>query len=776
VYRDRYGVPHIFAKNEETLYFAFGYAQAEDHIVPMLRNYLTATGNMAGVFGEEFLFSDYRARMFRLRETATVNYAGLDPRVRLMVESFASGVNYYISTHGTSVPNWTRQVEPVDVIALMKYFVHLHYQLDFQNVVNQIPQGSNACVVGTGRSQSGKAMLLADPHLPWTGLTQLYEAHLRCPGINVSGATLFGLPVILIGHNERIAWTITGNRPEVADVFAEQLSHQQPNHYRDGMAEVPLERIEEEIPVASPAGPRKETRVFLYTRRGPVITIVGDIAYAVSLSGLGKASPLTGWYLINRATGLAEFKGALASRNIPVFNFLYADVTGDIYYVYNGNVPIKSELLTRDAPVPGWALESQWTGLIPFDKLPQTENPPSGFLLNCNNPPWFSTRDSDIFPARFPKYMTNDPVTYRGQRMMELLADDTSITVDELKALPWDGYVLIAEMAKPFIFSTVQQLEMAAPARATGLKPAVDVLAKWDNFCSVNNTGVALFNVWFAAYRQFFPTMPPAELVSRMAAPAQQEMEAAIRALEEATAFLWKEYGRLDVRWGNVHKMRRGSLEQGIGGAGLIDPLDQIVEGEVVGRVSYAAGGHAFVMAAHMTEPVEAFTVVPFGSSENPRSAHYADQMPLFAEGRLKRAFFTEKDIFMNLESAWGSNIFVEFPSEASSARVATATPVTVLARVTPRATGLPPPTGLKAFGDYFYLSGPVAYQPTIDLALKIRQDGEADTISATEPPAIFRLPLRGGNWEKCESTFDPANNRVVGVGTEFGTYAVFGR
>ena len=776
VYRDTYGVPHIFAKNEETLYFAFGYAQAEDHIVPMLRNYLTATGNMAGVFGEEFLLSDCRARIFRLREMAAINYTNLDPSVRLMLESFASGVNYYISTHRTTVPAWTRQVEPADVIALMKYFVHLYYQLDFQNVVNQIPQGSNACVVSAGRSASGKAMLLGDPHLPWSGLTQLYEAHLRCPGLNVSGATFFGLPVILIGHNERIAWTITGNRPEVADVFAEQLSHARPNYYRDGMTEVPIERVEEKIPVANPAGPRTETRIFLYTRRGPVINVVGDVAYAVSLSGWRDASPLTGWYLINKAAGLSEFKTALATQNIPVFNFLYADVTGNIYYVYNGNVPIKSELLARDAPVPGWTLESQWTGFMPFDELPQTENPPSGFLMNCNNPPWFSTRDSDIFPARFPKYLSNDPVTYRGQRMMALLADDTSITVDELKALPWDDYVLIAEMAKPFIFATVKQLEMAAPARATGLKPAADVIAKWDNLCDVDNTGTALFHAWFAAYCRFFPAVTPAELVPHMAAPTPQEMDAAVRALEEAMAFLWKEYGRLDVRWGNIHRMRRGSLETDIGGAGLIDPLNQIVEGDFVERVSYAGGGHAFVMVAHMTEPVEAFTIVPFGSSENPRSTHYADQMPLFARGRLKPAFFTENDVFMNLDSAWGASIRVEFPNEASSAHISTTKPVTVTASVIPRAEGLPPPTGLKALGDYFYLSGPVPYTPTIDLVLKVQQDDQAGAISETEPPEIFRLPMRGGNWEKCESRFDPANNRVIGVGTEFGTYAIFGK
>ena len=776
VYRDKHGVPHIFAKNEEALYFAFGYAQAEDHLEPMLRSYLTATGNMAGAFGEQFLSSDYHARLFRFRDMATADYAKLDPRVQLMVESFATGANYYIATHRADMPEWAGRVAPADIIALMKYFIHIYYQIDFQNVGNQIAPGSNGCVVGTGRSESGKTMLMGDLHLPWSGLTQLYEAHLHCPGLNVSGATLFGLPVILIGHNERIAWTITGNRPEVADVFAERLSRDHPGHYLDGISWVPMDRIEGEIAVAGPSGPRQEKRVFFYTRRGPVVNIVGDTAYAVRLSGWRDVNVLLGWYLINRATGLDEFKAALALRHIPVFNFLYTDVTGNIYYVYNGNVPVKSEHLARDAPVPGWTHETQWTGFLSFDQLPQTENPPSGFLLNCNNPPWLSTRNCDIYPARFPEYISNDPVTFRGRRMMELLADDTSVTVDELKELPWDNYVLMAEMAKPLISSAVDRLEMAAPARATGVKRAAEIIAQWNNMCDVDNTGAVLFHVWLSAYRRFFPAVPIPDLVSRMVMPTLRETDAAIRALEEAIALMWKEYGRLDVRWGNIRKMRRGSLEHDIGGAGLIDPLNQIVEGQFVEGVSYAGGGHAFVMVAHMTDPVETFTIVPFGSSENPGSAHYADQMALFAKCRLKKALFTRQDIFSNLESAWGSDISLEFPGEASSARVSAVKPMIVTAMVTPDTSGLPPPEGLKALTNYFYLNGPPASKPTIDLTLKIQQDKHPGAISATEPPALFYLSPRAAKWERCKSGFDPAKNSVRGVGTQFGTYAVFGK
>ena len=776
IYRDVYGVPHIFAMNEEALYFAFGYAQAEDHLEPMMINYMTAGGRMAQAFGEQYLLSDARARTFRFRAMAVERYADVDPRVKLMVESFATGVNYYIAMHRAEVPEWASRMAPADVIALAKYFIHMHYQFDFQNVQDEMLRGSNACAVGPGRSESGEAMLLADPHLPWSGVTRLYEAHLRCPGLNVSGATLFGLPVILVGHNERIAWAITGNRPEVTDVFAERLGPDRPGYYFDGANWVQMDAIEDTIVVAGPSGRREEKRAFLYTRHGPIVSVFGNAAYAVRLSGWSDVNCLRGWHLINRAAGLDEFKAALALQHIPVLNFLYADVEGNIYYVYNAKIPAKSDHYSPGEPVPGWVRETDWRGWLTFEQLPQTENPLSGFLLNCNNPPWFSTRNCDIFPARFPKYIANDQVTFRAQRLMELLADDKSVTIDEMKKIPWDSYILAAEQAKPLIAAAVDRLKTTSPARAAGVTRAAELIGKWDNRCNVGNKQAALFHAWFSTYRRFFPGTPVRDLVSQMAMAGVVETDAAIRALEEAVSFLLKEYGRLEIRWGNVHKMRRGTTEREIAGADVTDPLNLSVGGGFERGISYAAGGHAFVMVARMCEPVEAFTIVPFGSSENPRSRHYADQMLLFADSKLKEAWFTEQDVLANLESAWGSDISLPFPGENSAARVRTVRPVTVTGNVSPATFGVPPPEGLSALSNCLSVNGPPASKPTIEFTVSIEQAEQPGRLDMTEPPALYYRPPTPGKWQKCQSAFDANRRRVTGTGTQFGSYVVLGK
>jgi hypothetical protein len=283
----------------------------------------------------------------------------------------------------------------------------------------------------------------------------------------------------------------------------------------------------------------------------------------------------------------------------------------------------------------------------------------------------------------------------------------------------------------------------------------------------VDNTGTALFDAWFSSYRRLFPGVPVRDLVSRMGFASPAELDAAVQALEEAVSFLLKEYGRLDVRWGNIHRMRRGSVDMDIGGADLMDPLNLIVKGDRVRRTWYAAGGHAFVMVTHMTEPVEAFTVVPFGSSDRPDSPHYADQVPLFARSKFKKAWFTEEDVLSNLESAWGADVSIGFPAEAAVAHVRTAKPVTVTATVAAPDPRVQPPAGSRALSKYFTINGPPGVEPTIRLTIPVQE--------ATGAPTIHCLRPGEPVWQRCESTFDPSAGRVTGTGTRFGTFAVLG-
>lgn len=144
IYRDSYGVPHIFGRNEQATYFGFGYAQAEDHLQQMATSYRAAAGRKAEVLGEEFLTADYRARLFRFHDMASSGYAELDPRVKPMLEGFVAGVNYYIATHRGEIHAWIEPVSPPDVVALMKFFIHFHYQIDFQDLTGEIPRARTA--------------------------------------------------------------------------------------------------------------------------------------------------------------------------------------------------------------------------------------------------------------------------------------------------------------------------------------------------------------------------------------------------------------------------------------------------------------------------------------------------------------------------------------------------------------------------------------------------------------------------------------------------------
>ena len=181
-------------------------------------------------------------------------------------------------------------------------------------------------------------------------------------------------------------------------------------------------------------------------------------------------------------------------------------------------------------------------------------------------------------------------------------------------------------------------------------------------------------------------------------------------------------------------------------------------------------------MVARMDEPVEAFTIVPFGSSENLRSRHYADQMPLFAGSKLKETWFTEEEVLSNLESAWGSDVYLPFPGADSSARVRTIRPVAVTGSVSPARFGVPPPGGLKALTKCLSVNGPPASNPTMEFTVRIQKGEQPGRIDMTEPPALYYRPAGPGKWQKCESTFDLNQGRVTGTGTQFGSYVVLGK
>mgnify|MGYP002528544529 CR=1 FL=1 len=212
-------MPHVYANNTRAMAFAFGFAQAEDHLEHILLAYRVANGRASEIYGERFVESDTFARIMRHADLASNAYDTLDATTRDLCEGFALGINSRMIERPDKSPAWAEPVRPVDVLAFFHHYLMTMAPFDYPGIYHP-PKGTpiaNAWALAPSRTKEGKSILVMNPHTDYDGIFQWYEAHLSTRDLNVYGATLYGLPVIMMGHNETLGWALSPNDPDIAD-------------------------------------------------------------------------------------------------------------------------------------------------------------------------------------------------------------------------------------------------------------------------------------------------------------------------------------------------------------------------------------------------------------------------------------------------------------------------------------------------------------------------------------------------------------------------------
>lgn len=632
IYRDMYGVPHVFADSDEGAFFGMGYVQAQDHLEHMMKNFAQATGRLSSIEGKSGYESDVIVHLLGIPDVAHEKYNELSPDSRLAIEAFCNGINTYIKENKKSLPEWIQEVTPEEVVAFSKYVMlsrpigrlktnELRHVKGTPLAVGESCEDlffkdmSNEWVVSGTKTASGSVMLQADPHLPWEGLNQWYEVHLKGETINVAGATLFGLPAVIIGFNEHIAWTMTANSPDTADVYQEKIKKEGNAYYYlydEEWTKIKEKKVEIKIE-------EEKIRIVLYyTHHGPVIAFdeENQSAYSAKLSTVDECGMIEQMLSTNSASNLEEFKTALSLQQFVRWNIIYGDVTGNIYYVYNARVGIRDETFDWSNPVPGWTSDTEWKGIYPFDELPQAENPEEGFFQNCNVAPWFINGASSIEKV-YPEYLVPDnPMGYRGQRATALLSQDALFTIEDMMSFSLDTYSLLAE-------ERISSLQIDESSLDDTTRGALELLKNWDFKAEKTNKEPLLFITW------------------------SNKGETA-GALKEAVQYLEETYGRYDVLWGDVHVVKRGNTYP-VSGSSFLQTL--FMTGGDISTVEYCDHGSSYLLFVELGTPVTAWSVRPLGQSEDITSPHYADMTELYSRNQYKQFFFTEEDILTHLES-----------------------------------------------------------------------------------------------------------------------------
>ncbi len=540
IIRDEDGVPHIQAQNEKDLYMAQGYVQAQDRLFQMDLSRRQASGRLSEVVGEKAVDRDKFFRTFGLRRAAEVSFTAYPDEAKQLLEWYAEGVNAYMeeAQDGGRLPieftllgykpeKWT----PIDSLTIGKYMAfdlggHWQgqafrywaldnlskekaydlfptYPKDAPTILSDIgePQidfkqsfaaavippefnGSNNWVVSGDKTKSGKPLLADDPHLSLGTPSIWYQMQLESPEVNVSGVIFAGIPGIILGHNEQIAWGVTNTGPDVQDLYIEKRSEKDPDLFLyDGKWEKAT-IVQEPIKVKD--GETIPYKVTI-TRHGPVIS---EFAHqdeakevmAMRWTALDPSLELSAIININKAKNWDEFEEALEDFHVPTQNFVFASKDGTIAYKANGKIPIRKKgdgLL----PVPGWDPDYDWQGFIPFDELPKVINPQSGFVATANN----KVVDDD-YPYHISHHWAQP---YRYMRISEYLKGKSELTISDMKALQMDQKNL---HAREFVPILTEDLETGSLTDEQ--KKAIEILISWNYVDDKNLAAPLIFHQW----------------------------------------------------------------------------------------------------------------------------------------------------------------------------------------------------------------------------------------------------------------------------------------
>jgi len=594
VYRDKLGVPHIYASTSHDLFFAQGYVQAQDRFWQMDVSRHIGGGRLSEMFGKASLDKDLFLRTLgwaRVGEEELKLYA---PENLARMQAFADGVNAYLADHkgdtasleyaiqGLLAPGyepepWTplhsitwgkamawdlgksrlfsevehsilsktltpeqladlyppypsenpfivndfsvdassqsqavQLAQTVDVTDLLASIVKKQKSLDAIMGPGGENIGSNNWVISGALTATGKPMLANDMHLDQQIPSIWYEMDLHCQPVSeecpfdVSGFTFPGVPAVVAGHNQRIAWGFTNLGPDVVDLYIEKINPENPNQYEVNGKWVDMTSVEENVKIAGKADPEKLT--VRYTRNGPIISdTYGPLmqqrddgkpnftqkagldlpeSYAISMrwTALEPNHIVDAIFGLNTAKNWDDFRAAAKDFVVPAQNMVYADVDGNIGYQSPGWIPIRKAGYDGVLPTPGWNDDSQWQGYIPFDELPRTFNPEAGFIVTANNA---------VIGPEYPYLLTTDfNRGYRARRITDLIANAPApITVDYIKKIHGDNIDLGAASLVPAL--------MNVPLEDAHLSEVRSLLNDWDDQLNMNSAPAALFGSFY---------------------------------------------------------------------------------------------------------------------------------------------------------------------------------------------------------------------------------------------------------------------------------------
>jgi len=640
--RDAWGVPHIFGQTDAEVAYGLAWANAEDAFETMQELLIISKQMMGRKDGKDGAPFDYFVHSIGVDRTYKENIGKISEDYLRYADGYCQGINAYAEAHPEDVA--LKKAFPLTVEDIIKtYLVGFSALSGSVGKVENIlkgkydedekskPAGSNAYAFAPEKTANGNTFLCINPHFKIQGGFSFYEAHLHSEeGLNITGALFQGGTCIFLGNNKHLGWGKTYNHVDQVDVFELEMHPKKKLYYKFDDEYLKLEKRPVWLKVRLGKFLTLPVRKMTYwSKYGPTYKSPAKKFYSVRCPAFFNLKAGEQYYRMNKATNFKEFKKALSMNAIPMFNIVYGDKDGNIYYVCNSILPKRNKDYDFSTTIVGNSSETLWQDYYKQDELPHTFNPDCGYVFNTNNTPRHASCSFNE-ECKFEVYRYSDMRSgenNRSTRFMEMMDEEKKYNWEEFKAIKFD-----TKMSKDWIFwKDMQGLYEIDPKSYPPLEESIKLIQSWNGDASRENDTASIF---FLALQHIFLTKDYSDEVFTIGIPDTISESLYIEAIEKATKILMQDHGTLKVPLGEIifHE-RNGKLHPASGFPDALAPV-YTKPNEEGKQVAVYADTYIHFVEFDKDGAKQIETLLPF---ENTRTCeNYKDELKMFNQRKLK--------------------------------------------------------------------------------------------------------------------------------------------
>jgi acyl-homoserine-lactone acylase len=615
LYRDSYGMAHLYAGREEDAFFGLGYATAQDRLQQVLTWYVAVRGELAATFGRktpvltgdspgrgglsDTVASDMAARQFGFLATARHNLSALPAQYRRDLEAYVDGLRVYMRQHPDKTPLWAPPLEPALPLALFDSQVKEAASVcDARRAADrastktaaraasdsqQWPLGaSNAWVVASSRTADGHVIFEADSHSPVEAYGMVfYPYRIKAGDLDVTVFEPTGTARFLFGYSPHFAWGITEAPRYPADCYRVTVEPGSPDKFRYNGRVQTMRTVPYTIAIKGEAAIHG---TFEYTNHNgvtsPVVAREGSVAYVVSYASADRIGLGAGeYYRFAKAKTLADLEGALEQRDAYPANAVIGGADGTLMYIRPGRIPIRAPGLDVTHTLDGNHSSAAWRGIHSYAEALKLIDPPQGYIANTNVSPDMMYPRSPLQAADYPSYFAFQPgrTNSREERLTELLGQTTRLTLSDALSIAMDENVTEARPWAAAVVEAMRAQPALVAAQPSDVRSFLEELIRFDGTLAKESRGALdhseLRRALVEQHREVADALGDAIRGGRPLSEDQQRL--LIEAAAEGWRHLLEQYGRTDLTWGDVHRIGRGGVDLPVGGGLLIAGVSQ---------------------------------------------------------------------------------------------------------------------------------------------------------------------------------------------------------